>query len=148
QPGSTTTLTAANSVTDNGTLQLNNVSQTINGLSGSGVVQNIIGGNTLTVGAGNATSAFSGVIQNGSGTMNLTKNGTGELTLSGANTFTGLTRINGGVIKIAGAADRLLTTSTMFIDDLGAFDLNGFNQTLGTVTNANGDILLNGGAIL
>ena len=56
QPGHASTLTAANSVTANGTLQLNNVPQTINGLSGSGTVQNVVGANTLTVGAGNAST--------------------------------------------------------------------------------------------
>jgi fibronectin-binding autotransporter adhesin len=132
QPGNAATLTSANSVTVNGTLQLNSVSQTINGLSGSGTVRNIVGGNTLTVGAGNASSTFSGSIVNNSGTMTLVKTGTGTLTLSGAtSTYTGGTTISGGTIAVTNSG--ALGT--------GAVTLNG--GTLNTSVNLTNNIVLN-----
>ena len=93
------------------TLQLNNDDEVINGLNGSGTVQNIVGGNTLTVGAGGATANFSGVIQNGSGTMSLIKIGSGTQTLSGSlSTYTGPTNVNAGIL--AAAANNALGSST------------------------------------
>jgi autotransporter-associated beta strand protein len=65
------------------TLNLNGRSETINGLSSSGagsnVVDNLAGtaSYTLTVGDNNQTSAFAGIIRNTSGTLALTKIGTG-----------------------------------------------------------------------
>ncbi|HOD81997.1 MAG: Autotransporter-associated beta strand repeat protein [Planctomycetes bacterium ADurb.Bin126] len=110
QPGHASTLSAANSLTVNGTLQLNNVPQTIDGLSGAGVVKNIVGGNTLTVGAGGATSTFSGTTQNGSGTLSLIKAGAGTLTLAGTTSHTGNTTVNEGTLVKAGPGALYLNT--------------------------------------
>jgi autotransporter-associated beta strand protein len=86
-----------------GRLDLNGHSDTINGLLGDGVVTN--GSSTactLTIGANNDATTFSGSIVNttGNGALALTKTGTGQITLSGANTFTGITTINGGKLQI------------------------------------------------
>jgi autotransporter-associated beta strand protein len=53
----------------------------------------------LTVGDSSST-AFSGVIQNGSGTVGLDVVGNGTLTLSGASTYTGPTQINSGTLEV------------------------------------------------
>ncbi|MGC4032411.1 MAG: autotransporter-associated beta strand repeat-containing protein [Tepidisphaeraceae bacterium] len=69
-------------------------SETISRLAGSGTVTRTTSGTAaLTVGSGNASSTFSGIIQNGSGLFSLTKIGAGTLTLSGASTYTGGTTI-------------------------------------------------------
>src|SRR5207244_10868492 len=86
-------------VTVTGTLDLNTFSETINGLSGAGIVDTVAGGTpTLTVGNNNATSTFSGVIKNTAGTLSLVKTGSGALTLSGANTYSGGTSLNAGTL--------------------------------------------------
>jgi autotransporter-associated beta strand protein len=87
-----------------GTLQLGGFSETINGLSGNGIVE--AGGNTptLTLGGNNATATFSGVIRNTSGELALVKTGTGTQTLSGANTYTGSTTVSQGTLALVGGS--------------------------------------------
>lgn len=88
-----------------GTLDLNTFSESINGLSGAGTVDTVAGGvPTLTVGGNNQSSTFSGVIKNTSGTLALTKTGTGALTLSGTSTYTGNTIISGGTLTVSSAS--------------------------------------------
>jgi autotransporter-associated beta strand protein len=80
-----------------GTLNLVGNSDTINGLSGTGVLTSSTGTPTLTVGDNDTASNFTGTI---TGSLGLTKTGTGALVLGGAagNTYTGVTTLNGGLI--------------------------------------------------
>jgi autotransporter-associated beta strand protein len=87
-----------------GLLNLAGFSETINGLSGNGTVDGTSGTPTLTVGDGDTTATFSGIIQNTAGTLTLTKIGTGTQTLSGASTFAGPVNVNGGLIAFTSAA--------------------------------------------
>ncbi len=83
------------------TFDLASFSETIDGLNGTGTVQTTGGTPTLTVGAGNAATAdFSGVLQNGTGTLGFTKTGTGTQTLSGgvSNSHTGTTTLDNGIL--------------------------------------------------
>ena len=151
-------------VTLTGTLDLNGFSDTINGLTGAGTVDNTAAGttSTLTVGGNNVSSTFSGVIQNSgsSSTNNLVKTGSGTLTLSGANTLTGTVTVNGGTLSL-GKVDALaavsgitLTGGTTLTTILTPVTLNapitlGAVNTTSTVsfsTNAtgNGTYALNG----
>ncbi len=68
---------------------------TIGSLDGSGNV--ILGSNELGVGSNNLNTTFSGVIQ---GSGSLTKIGTGPLTLSGSNTYTGGTTVRRGRLVV------------------------------------------------
>jgi autotransporter-associated beta strand protein len=87
-------------------LDLASRSETINGLSGTGAGTNIVdnstgaGTYTLTVGNNDQSSTFKGRIRNTSGTIALTKTGSGTLTLTDTNTYTGVTTINGGTLKV------------------------------------------------
>src|SRR4051812_35292723 len=71
-------------------------------LSGSGTLM-MPNGNTLTVGAASTNTTFSGVYQDGiGGGAKLTKSGTGTLTLSGPNAYTGTTDIQSGEVDVTG----------------------------------------------
>ncbi|MCE9591263.1 MAG: autotransporter-associated beta strand repeat-containing protein, partial [Planctomycetes bacterium] len=133
------------------TLDLNGFSETINGLSGAGIVDGTSGTPTFTVGANNQTSTFSGIIKNTAGTLALTKTGTGTLTLSGTNTFAGATTISNGTLQLSGGSNRLYnsgTTSAAAVDVASGatFDLNGNNQTIDGLTNS-GSVTLGSGTL-
>jgi autotransporter-associated beta strand protein len=66
---------------------------TIGSLSGTGSV--LLGANTLTIGSNNQSTTFSGVIQDSGG---LSKTGTGTLTLTAANTYSGATTVSAGTL--------------------------------------------------
>ena len=121
---------SAFAVASGATLDLNNFNQTIGSLAGAGNVT--LGSATLTAGGQNTSTEFSGVM---SGNGGLTKSGTGVLLLSGINTYTGATTVNGGTLR-AGAAN-VFSSGTAFTVASGAtFDLNNLNQTIGSLAGA------------
>jgi len=74
-------------------------------LSGSGLIQgNSSGIHTMSVGALNTDSTFSGIIKDNSGTIALLKTGTGTFWLTGANTYTGTNNINAGELIVSTAS--------------------------------------------
>src|SRR4029077_19218874 len=82
----------------------------IGSLAGAGTVTNGGGsGATLSAGANNTSTTFSGLLADGSAQVALTKAGTGTLTLAAANTYTGVTTISAGSLSIA--ADSALGTA-------------------------------------
>ena len=87
---STTEVTVASGAT----LQLAAASQTVGSFSGAGSID--LGANTLTAGASNASTTFSGGI---TGTGGLVKDGTGTLNLTGTNSYSGGTTVNGGILQ-------------------------------------------------
>jgi autotransporter-associated beta strand protein len=80
---------------------------TAGSIAGSG--NYFLGGNQLTVGGNNLSTVVSGIISDG-GTFggtgaSLVKVGTGTLTLSGANTYSGGTIVQGGLINFSSAGN-------------------------------------------
>jgi autotransporter-associated beta strand protein len=101
-------------VNDAGVFDLNGLNLSIGGLNGNGTITSGIAGSaSLTVKNGlGVDTTFSGSINNGSGTVSLTKMQNGILTLNGHSTFTGGTtvqagRVTNGTGAPAGAGGRL-----------------------------------------
>lgn len=133
--------------------------ETIGTLSGSGTVSiNGSSANTLTVGNGDGSSTFSGVIQNGGASvLSLTKAGAGTFTLTGNNTATGATTVNAGTLQIGtggttgsiGGALTIATGATAIVDRSDASVLTGALAGAGTFTKAGaGTFNLNAGGSL
>ena len=117
-------------------LKLNN-SETIGSLAGGGTTGGTVNlqANTLTAGDSTNTS-FAGVISGTGGAI--TKAGSGTLTLSGTNTYTGATSVNAGVLAING--DQSAATGAVTVS-------NADTKLMGTGT-VGGSITINTGAIL
>lgn len=105
-----------------GLLNLNNKGDlTVGNLTGTGgiIANNGADNRTLTIGSGDATGGNSqGAIADttaaDSGTLSLTKTGTGTMTLSGTNTYTGATTISAGTLQVgAGGTTGSLATSAV-----------------------------------
>lgn len=113
-------------------LDLNGASQTVCGLSGSGRVMNSSGvGSTLTAGTDNASRTFSGTVD---GPVKLVKVGTGALTLSGINGYSGGTAVNEGTLILsAPSIQPVLSGSLVWFDAADESTLT---------TNANGQVTL------
>jgi autotransporter-associated beta strand protein len=133
-------------VVANGTLDLSGNNQTIGSLAGSGIVtSSVAGAITLTEGGDNTNTIFSGIIQDGSGTLALAKNGTGTLTLSGNNTYSGTTTLSLGTFNINSAT--AIGSGTFIIHAATTID----NTSGGAITlsnnnpqNWNGDFTFTG----
>ena len=111
------------------TLNVNTFTATIGSLAGGGTTGGILtlvtGG--LVTGGNNSSTTFAGIISGTTG--KLTKAGSGTMTLTGVNTYTGVTTINAGTLSVA---------------TIGA---GGVAGNLGQATNASANIVLNGGAL-
>jgi len=94
-------LNSAMTIASGATLDLGGFNETIGSLAGAGTVTDNGANAILTAGGDNTSTAFSGLIENGSGTTGLTKAGTGTLTLSSANTYSGGTIINAGTLQVS-----------------------------------------------
>ncbi len=164
--GATNALGTVNALTFGGAadLQLNGNNTTVAGINGStsGVTIEsaaIASGTATLTDNTTGTDTFNGVLQNGSGSgvLALTKSGTGSLTLTNANTYSGVTTISGGTLKIS-AANNIgdsSATNTIALSGGGTLETtaSGFdlganrNVTLtgaGTIQNDAGTLTVSG----
>ncbi len=136
-------------------------SETIGGLDGVSGSLVTLGGNTLTVGVngtalgnpGDGAGTFAGIM---SGTSGLTKDGPGTMILTGANTYSGATTVNGGILKASGTGTGGHAFGTLSAVTLGntsgvALDLNSTSQTIGSLAGGGttgGNVTLGSGTLI
>jgi autotransporter-associated beta strand protein len=106
----------------------------ITGDSTATIKNSAIGGtSTLTVNPTSGSTTFAGVIAgtNGGaqGNIALQKNGAGTLILTGANTYSGATTVNGGTLTVAGGpGGGLISTSSIAVNSGGTLLLGASDQ--------------------
>jgi autotransporter-associated beta strand protein len=133
--------TTALSVASGGTFDLAGNNQTVGSLSGAGTVtnNNILASSTLTAGGDNSSQTFLGSLQNGNGVFGLTKVGTGSLTLTGTNVYSGPTTLSGGILA-AGAAGSLSPSSAYTVSS-GTLAVTAGAQAIQSLTVGSGAAL-------
>jgi autotransporter-associated beta strand protein len=159
--GSLSSLTTV-AVAGGATWDLNGTTQAIEGLLGEGDVW--LGGATLTVGSGGASSSFGGAL---TGQGALVKAGVGTLALTGANGYTGGTFLQGGTLLVASDASLGAAQSGLFFDGGrlaaggnltssravtlnrdGAIDTNGFEIRWDGLVSGPGALVKSGAGVL
>ncbi|MDD3180149.1 MAG: autotransporter-associated beta strand repeat-containing protein [Opitutaceae bacterium] len=132
------------------TLNLNNYDAQIGSLSGSGTVDltTASANKTLTVGDA-ASTAFSGVIQDsGSGAaLNLAKQGTGTLTLSGTNSYSGTTSVAAGTLVAASNTALGTSAGATSVTSGATLALQGNITVTGEALTLNGSGAASAGAL-
>ena len=123
------------SLVNNGVVNVDGAALKVGPLSGTGVVTTTGTGAREVIANFNAANAnWNGQITDGSGTLSLVKSGTGNLTLNGANTYTGATTINAGGLTI-GSAGSISGSSVVTINNNGVLNYgrtgtSSFNNVL------------------
>jgi fibronectin-binding autotransporter adhesin len=87
--------------------------------------------NSITVNTATTNYAFLNGGGSIGGATGLTKNGTGRFTISGANSFTGNTVINSGVVLVGRTNALGLNNGNVTVNPGGTLDLRGFRVGLG-----------------
>ncbi len=103
---------------------------------------------TLTTGADNTSTTFSGTIQDGADSMALalTKTGAGTQTLSGTCDYTGATTVDAGTLEVASGGT--LTTISVDVESSATCLISGGTLTAtGVVVRASGELNVTGGAL-
>ena len=112
----------------------------VDALTGSGTIKtgyNGAGYTEMSIGVDNGTSSFGGVIANSSSTGKLQKEGTGTITLTGANTFSGNVDILTGALRI--------TKSTGLGSGTKTVTINAGNDKRLELDGTSGNIILGAG---
>ena len=123
------------SVTSGGILNLGTTTQTVG--------STYIGGGTISLGTLNFGSTLTsdggaiGASLAGGGTLTQNSN---TLTLSGANSYSGGTVVNGGLLQINGAGTLGSTTGALAVNLGGTLDLGSTTQTVGAFTLHGGTV--------
>ncbi len=145
---------------DIATFDLAGFNQTVNALIGSKNTSNTAadstrkvtnsaagtGTNTLTVGNGDGSGTFNGVIADGvTAKVALSKTGSGTQTLAGPNTYSGATTISGGTLALGNAAS-LADTTSVSLSNTATFDISAISssETVGSLVGTTNTAVLLG----
>ena len=110
-------------------LSMGGASHTFGSLAGAPGSVVLGGGASITAGNNNASTTFAGTL---SGVANLTKEGTGKLTLSGTLAYTGNTTVSAGILQTEAA----ITGGAMSVAGGATWYLAGANHTVTGLTGA------------
>ncbi|MEI6656024.1 MAG: autotransporter-associated beta strand repeat-containing protein, partial [Verrucomicrobiota bacterium] len=153
--GSATALSPNSVFTVDGALDVAGYSFQLTGLQGGGTVLSSTGAVVLTVNndvtTSNADDSFGGVLRDGTveeggGVLALTKTGSKTLTLAGINTYTGVTNVSQGTLKLAAASSNNIANSPSIHLAAGAvLDVSGL--TGANLVLAGGQTLMGNGSI-
>jgi autotransporter-associated beta strand protein len=125
---------------------LNNFSNTVNGLNGNGTIDITGGGtSTLNIGLNGDNGTFTGTFQNTSGTLGIVKVGSGIETLTASNSYVGPTIVDVGTLRVTnqyalGAGNSPVTINSGTLDmqtSLNITNLNGNGFILNSSTRTN-----------
>jgi len=141
QAGVANVIAASSGLTADGgaTFNLASFDNTVGSLGGSGAVT--LGSGTLTTGSSQSTT-WSGDI---SGTGGLIKTGSTIFTLASGQSYTGPTTVQQGTLQ-AGATNVITASSGVTIDSGATFDINSFDNTIGSLSG-NGAVTLGTGTL-
>lgn len=139
--------TALVTINSAGTLRYG-ISDTIGGLTGSGILE-VLGG-TLTLGGNNASTTFTGILGGGGG--GLTKAGTGTFTITGSNFRSGITTISGGTLQVGNGgtggalgSGEVVNNAALVFDRSDAFSIGNTINGSGSLTKrGSGTLTLTG----
>ncbi|MGV3663989.1 MAG: autotransporter-associated beta strand repeat-containing protein, partial [Prosthecobacter sp.] len=142
-----TTVVAVDTATalEDSIFDLNGHTQTIAGLArtnnlgtggGSFVLNSSATAATLTI-TNASTQTYAGIIQDGTGVLNIVKSGTGTQTFSGDNTYTGTTSVSAGSLILSGSN----TLPGAISVTGGALTLSGTNTLGGNISVTTGGAL-------
>jgi autotransporter-associated beta strand protein len=135
-----------------GVFDLTGFSEAIDALNGAGTIRTSVTGTAnsrLYVGYNNAPGQFGGVIENGTGVVDLEKLGSATFILTGANTYTGSTTVTTGALANFGSLGATALTAgtgtTVYSPGTigGSVTLNGNALYFGT-GNIGGAVTING----
>ncbi len=122
-------------IATSGLLDVNEISEGISTLSGSGRVDLGSASTGALVLNGNGSTTYSGTIVGTGG--DIFKTGTGTFTLTGANSYSGLTTVNNGTLIVNGSQP----SSPVLVNGAGTL---GGSGTVGNITNTVGGLVAPG----
>lgn len=142
--GDNSTVTLAN--TTGAVFAVNGFTETIGNLSGGGSSGGNVslGAGSLSIGAANANATYSGIIS-GSGAIH--KVGTGILTLTGTNTYSGATTISAGSLVVQNNAALGSTSGTTTVNSGATLEINGSGLSIAENLSLSGAGVSGNGAL-
>ena len=99
-------------------------------------------GSGYNLGGGGGTLVYNGPALSGSNRLTID----GNVTLAAAQSYSGATTISSGTLEVTGGNNRLPTATVLTIASDGVLDLNGSNQTVGSLSGSSGAIVANNSA--